>query len=118
MPHSPAKLLQDILDAGRTIRQFVADRTLAEYREDLMLRSAVERQFEVVGEAMNRLDRLDPDMLQRLQGHQKIVAFRNIIAHGYDALDNAIVWQVITDYLPTLLSQTEQLLQEVEAEDK
>jgi len=118
MPHSSAKLLQDILDAGRAVRQFVANHTLAEYRENLMLRSAVERQLEIVGEAMNRLDRLDPDMLQRLQGHQKIVAFRNIIAHGYDALDNAIVWQVITDYLPTLLSQTEQLLQEVEAEDK
>jgi len=118
MPHSSAKLLQDILDAGRAIRQFVADRTLADYRDDLMLRSAVERQFEIVGEAMNRLDRLDPDRLQRIEGHQKIVAFRNIIVHGYDALDNAIVWQVITDYLPTLLAQAEQLLQEVEADSQ
>jgi len=118
MPHSSAKLLQDILDAGRAVRQFVANHTLAEYRENLMLRSAVERQLEIVGEAMNRLDRADPDMLQRLEGHGRIIAFRNIIAHGYDVLDQAIVWQVITDYLPSLLNQTEQLLQEVEADNE
>lgn len=118
MPHSRAKLLQDILDAGRAIRQFVADHTLAQYRDDLMLRSAVERQFEIVGEAMNRLDRLDPDMLQRIEGHQRIIAFRNIIAHGYDVLDEAIVWQVITDYLPTLLTQAEQLLEEIDPDNK
>ena len=67
MPHSPAKPLQDIVDAGRAIQQFVAGRTLAQYRDDLMLRSAVERQFEIIGEAMNRLDKLDATLLGRIE---------------------------------------------------
>lgn len=115
MPHSTAKLLHDILHAGKAIRQFVAQRTIDDYREELMFRSAVERQFEIVGEAMNRLDRVDATMLGRIPGHEKIIAFRNIIAHGYDVLDEAIVWQVVEDYLPPLLEQVEQLLQEAES---
>ncbi len=115
MPHKPAKLLQDILDAGRGIQSFVAGRTIDDYNNQLMLRSAVERQFEIIGEALNRLRHLDPVLVERLGPYQKIIAFRNIIAHGYEVLDAAIVWQVIHDYLPALLEQSRQLLSDVEA---
>ena len=54
MPHEPQKLLQDILDAARAIESFAQDRSLDDYRSDLMLRSAVERQFEIIGEALRR----------------------------------------------------------------
>ena len=117
MPHSAAKLLHDILEAGTAIRRFVTGRTVGDYREDLMLRSAIERQFEIIGEAMNRLGRVEPSVLERIDGHQKIIAFRNIIAHGYDVLDEAIVWQVIEDYLPRLLEQAERLLEEARNEE-
>lgn len=55
MPHNPEKLVQDIIDAGQAIVSFTADQTLEDYQRDLMLRSAVERQFEIVGEAFSRL---------------------------------------------------------------
>ncbi len=113
MPHSVAKLLYNMIEAGRAVPEFVADRSLTEYREDLMRGSAVERQFEILGETMNRLDRVDPDLLERIDGHQEIIAFRNVIPPGYDALDDAIVGHVITDYPPMLVSQAEELLQEV-----
>ncbi|MGB0766511.1 MAG: DUF86 domain-containing protein [Phycisphaeraceae bacterium] len=67
----------------------------------------------MIGEALKRLGRVDPVTLQHIKGHQKIIAFRNIIAHGYDILDDAIVWQVIEDYLPRLLEQVEQALNEI-----
>lgn len=114
MLHRRAKLLQDILDAGGAIQQFTAGRTIKDYREDLMLRSAVERQFEIVGEALNRLVRLDAALVESIEGHARIIAFRNIIAHGYDVLDSAIVWQVIVDYLPPLLDRVREALRKVE----
>jgi len=112
MPHNAAKLLHDLVQAGRAIRRFREGRTIEDYRADLMFRSAVERQFEIIGEGLNRLGRADPATLERIDGHQKIIAFRNIIAHGYDVLDEAIVWQVIEDYLPRLLEQVEQWLED------
>lgn len=114
MRHKPAKLLHDILDAGQAIQQFNAGRNIEDYRNDLMLRSATERQFEIIGEAMNRLARLDEGLLKRIDGYQQIIAFRNIVAHGYDMLDHAIVWQVITDYLPRSLAQAKVILNEIE----
>lgn len=103
MPHEPAKLLQDLLDAGRAIERFVDGRTIEDYDDDLMLRSAVERQFEIIGEACRRLTSLDATLSSRLPSMPRIIAFRNIIAHGYDVVDSLIVWQIIQDDLPQLL---------------
>jgi len=113
MPHKAAKLLQDVLDAGSAIQGFVAERSVEDYRTDLMLRSAVERQFEIIGEALSRLRRVDLAVLQRLEPYDKVIAFRNIIAHGYDVLDAAIVWQVIQEYLPELLDDAREQLRQL-----
>ena len=113
MPDRRAKLLQDILDAGGAIRSFTTGRTLSDYGGDLMLSSAVERQFEIVGEALRRLTAVDAVMASRISHHQTIIAFRNIIAHGYDALDNTVVWGVIEDDLPSLVAETQALLDTV-----
>lgn len=110
MPHDPAKLWQDMHHAGRAIQQFIAGRTLDDYRQDLMLRSAVERQFEVIGEAMRRLVAIESTPPDHLDSHRRIIAFRNIIAHGYDILDAAIVWQIIHENLPMLIEQAEKRL--------
>lgn len=63
-PETPG-LFWDARKAARLIAQFVADRTWDDYESDVMLRSAVERQFEIIGEALNRLSRLDPDTATR-----------------------------------------------------
>jgi uncharacterized protein with HEPN domain len=68
-----------------------------------MLRSAVDRQFEIVGEALNRLGHADPETAERIEDLPRIVAFRNVLIHGYATIDDAIVWQVATDRLPGLI---------------
>lgn len=100
MPHRPEKLLSDVLAAAAAIRQFLQRNTRETYGNDLMLRSAVERQLEILGEAVRRLEALDPSLARRISEHRRVIAFRNIIAHGYDGLDDDIVWQIVTGKLP------------------
>ena len=67
-----------------------------------MLRSAVERQFEIIGEALNQLSKVDPEVASRIPELRRIVAFRNILIHGYATVDDALVWQALVDKLPGL----------------
>ena len=84
--------LYDILAAATAIRRFTAGRSFGDYRNDELLRSGVERKFEVMGEALNRIKREDPGVLERIRQHRDIISFRNILAHRYDAIDDRIVW--------------------------
>ena len=104
------KLLEDVRYAAELIQQFVAGKRLADYEADPMLRSAVERQFEIVGEALNPLRKTDPDTADRIRHSSRIIAFRNILIHGYDMVDHEIVWDVIETHLPVLRRQVEALL--------
>ena len=56
--------------------------------------------LEILGEAVRRLEALDPSLARRISEHRRVIAFRNIIAHGYDGLDDDIVWQIVTGKLP------------------
>jgi len=88
--------------AARAIRGFIAGRTLDDYKTDLMLRSAVERQFEILGEALARALRLDPELQERLPASRGAIDFRDVIAHEYDALSAATVWDIARNELPAL----------------
>jgi uncharacterized protein with HEPN domain len=85
------------------------------YGKDLMLRSAIERQLEILGEAVRRPEALDPTLVRQLSEHRRIIAFRNIIAHGYDGIDDDVVWQVVTEKLPILAEEARRILDEIEA---
>ncbi|KJE19868.1 Protein of unknown function DUF86 [Frankia torreyi] len=67
-----------------------------------MLRAAVEREFEIIGEALNQLSRVAPEIAAAIPELPRIVAFRNILIHGYATVDDALVWQVLTEKLPEL----------------
>jgi uncharacterized protein with HEPN domain len=110
-PKTP-KLLDDIRDAAAFIRQVTDGKTLEAYRADRVLRQAVERNFEILGEAMGRLARTDPQTAARIGDHPQIIAFRNVLIHGYDLIDHVQVWSVITQDLPRLEQQVKQLLGE------
>ena len=114
MPHKAAKLLVDVLDAGAAIQSFVVGKMLEHYRADKMFRSAVERQFEIIGEALRRLANLSPELTSRISEHERIISFRNVIAHGYDIVDDTAVWQAIREKLPVLMSQVRAILDELE----
>ena len=81
-----------------------------------MLRSAVERQFEIVGEALNQLAKLAPGLSAQIPDLPRIVAFRNILIHGYAVVDNAIVWRAVQENVPELVSVLERLLSAPDAD--
>jgi uncharacterized protein with HEPN domain len=106
------KHLYDIKEAAAAILRFVRGKTFGDYERDELLRSGVERKFEIIGEALNRLSREKPTVLDKIREHRNIVSFRNILAHGYDSLDNRIVWGIIGEDLGKLLEDVERLLAE------
>lgn len=106
------KLLEDICDAAAFVREATQGRTLIDYRQDRLLRHAIERSFEIIGEAVNRLARIDPATAARIGDYPQIIAFRNVLIHGYDLVDDAQVWQVITANLPTLEAEATAILRE------
>lgn len=92
MKNSAKKLLFDVLEAARSIRDWCTDRTFADYESDRQFRRAVEREFEIIGEALGRLSIADAALAERIDELPRIVGFRNRIIHGYDTIDNATVW--------------------------
>jgi uncharacterized protein with HEPN domain len=104
------KLLWDARHAAERIGRFTAGKSFAEYQADEYLRSAVERQFEVVGEAMNQLRRVDPVTAAAIPELPRVIAFRNILVHGYASVDNRLVWGVLETDLPPLLTTLGRLL--------
>jgi len=109
------KLLEDVRQAADLIEDFVAGKNLDEYSSDPLLRSAVERQFQIIGEALNRLSRTDPSVAERISDTSRIIAFRNVLTHGYDLVDQPLVWGVIHTNLPALRDEVEALLAEGES---
>lgn len=73
-----------------------------------MLRRAVERELEIIGEAVNRLLKLNEDLL--FQEARRIVDLRNFVIHGYDKVDDVIIWGIIIKDLPRLKSEVQRLL--------
>ena len=110
MGHEPKKHLFDIIQAGELIVQFTSGKTLEQYRNDAQLRSAVERQFQIIGEALQQLHRGFPDVAEKITYYRSIIDFRRILVHGYDRVEDDIVWGIIESRLPALLSEAEMLL--------
>jgi uncharacterized protein with HEPN domain len=110
MPRDPKAYLWDAQQAADLLAEFSAGKSFADYEAEAMLRSAVERQFEIIGEALNQLSKIDPDLAARIPELRRIVAFRNILIHGYATVDDALVWQVLTEKLPELTAVVQELL--------
>jgi uncharacterized protein with HEPN domain len=108
-PKTP-KLLEDIRDAAAFISEAVRDKTINDYHGDRILRQAIERNFEIIGEAMKRLAQHDPDSVAEIGDYRQIIAFRNILIHGYDLVDHRLVWSTIQQQLPALLRDVAALL--------
>lgn len=105
------KHLHDILDAINEIESFFGDKPkyFNEFCNDLCLRRAVERDIEIIGEAMNRI--LKEDRNIAITNSRKIVDARNYIIHGYDSLSADILWSIVINHLPKLKEEA-QILRE------
>lgn len=103
------KYLFDIRESIESIEKYLGDkRDFNIYMEDKMLRRAVEREFEIIGEAMNRIEKLDLSI--EISSKRQIISMRNRVIHGYDKIDNEIVWGIIVRHLPVLKIEIENLL--------
>jgi len=111
MDRRAKKLLFDVLESGRSILGWCQGRTFTDYEADRQFRKAVEREFEVIGEALSRLAVADHEVAIQIGHLPRIVGFRNRIIHGYDAIDDATVWGVIEGHLPALLNEVASLLE-------
>jgi len=104
------KYLYDIAQAAELALGFVREKSIDDYIADPMLRSAVERQLEIVGEALAQLARIDSGTASKVSEYQRIIAFRNILIHGYAEIDHRIVWNVLELKLPVVLREARGLL--------
>jgi uncharacterized protein with HEPN domain len=112
MPLNPRTLscLTDARESADVIRVWISGRTFADYESDRLLRRAVEREFEIIGEALKRLRDADPAVWEQFPEAARILSFRNRLAHGYDTIDNAVVWGVIRDYLPNFVTSLQKIV--------
>lgn len=105
-----AKYLWDARRAAERIARFTSRRTCNDYLGDEMLRSAVERQFEIIGEAFTGLRRVDPSLAATIPDLPRIVAFRNVLIHGYATVDSRLVWGIVEGKLAGLLALLTRML--------
>lgn len=102
--------LWDALQAAERAMRFAGrSHDFGSYAQDEMLRSAVERQLEIVGEALNHLRRLDPGAAMQLPELPAAIGLRNILIHGYASVDDRLVWDVVSVHLPALVARLRQM---------
>ena len=106
----PAKYLWDAAQSAARIERFRHGRSFEDYLSDEMFRAAVERQFEIIGEALVGLRRIAPELAAKVPDLTDIIAFRNILVYAYSEIRHDRVWQVIERDLPDLRATLERLL--------
>lgn len=103
------KYLLDIITSIESIDEFLGEeRNFEAYQESKMLRRAVERELEIIGEALNKADQIDSTL--NVENMGKIISLRNRVIHGYDKVDNEIIWGILNRHLPRLKDEIKSLL--------
>jgi len=105
MTPNVAKRLLDALEAARRIREFIGNKDADQYAQDPLLRSAVERQFEIIGEALGKAGALDLQVATTVTDLPRIVGLRNRLIHGYDSVDDEIIWDIIQSKILPLIER-------------
>lgn len=106
------KLLEDVRHSISRIEGYIEGKAPSDYLADSMLRDAIERRFEIIGEALRQLRQAAPDIAERIPDLDAIVGFRNLIAHQYDDLRDAQVWETIARDVPALAARIRLLMDE------
>jgi uncharacterized protein with HEPN domain len=108
------KWLYDIKIAIGEVEQFLAEKPdhFEYYKGDLLLKRAVERNLEIIGEAMSRILKEEPDI--DIQNIKRIIGLRNQIIHSYDSLSDENIWGILTNHLPILKIEIQEKISEIE----
>ena len=102
MQHDPRKLAEDVLRCIEELETFCRGKTFHDFQEDRGLQLIVERELEIIGEALARLRREHPALAGQIPDIRKIVGLRNVLAHGYDILEHEILWDIVVNKIPLL----------------
>ena len=113
MQRDPRAFLWDVRDAALAIQSFTTGMDAAAYAANPMAQAAVERKFEIIGEALNQLSKLDTAVAARIPDLAQIVAFRNQLIHGYATVNISTVWNISQTALPALRDAVQGLLDEL-----
>jgi uncharacterized protein with HEPN domain len=105
---NPSLLIEDILESANKIILFTEDMSFEDFELDIKTIDAVIRNFEVIGEASNRLPESFKELNETIDW-QKIIGFRNKLIHDYVKVNNGIVWEIRNDYLPILINELEKI---------
>jgi uncharacterized protein with HEPN domain len=109
MDHEIKKYLFDILESIDSIEKYLGDdRDFKKYAANKMLRRAIEREFEIIGEAMSRIEKLNSSL--DITSKRQIIGMRNRVIHGYDKTDDEIIWGTIVRHLPNLKIEIQNLI--------
>ncbi|TFU27406.1 DUF86 domain-containing protein [Thermus tengchongensis] len=111
MPRELGTYLWDILQAGREVLTFVGEMDFPAFAQDPLLRAAVERKLEIIGEALAQALKHFPDLRESFPEAPKVIAMRNRLIHAYAQVDPAVVYGVVRGHLPELLVKVEAKLQ-------
>jgi uncharacterized protein with HEPN domain len=113
MQHDSRAYLWDVRQAADAILDFVAGLDWKTYADTQVIHAAVERKFQIIGEALNQLSKADPALAARIPDLTQIVAFRNVLIHGYAVVEHPRVWRIIQESLPPLHAKVVALLDEL-----
>lgn len=103
------KNLHDIVESIDSVEEFIAGMSsYSEFRNNKLVKRAVERELGIIGEAVNRIKKDHPEV--SLKNARKIIDLRNWVVHGYDKVDDAIIWGVVKKHLPNLKEQVLELM--------
>ena len=102
--------LWDVKGAIDKIHAFVGSQTRDAFVANDLMQSGVERQLEIIGEALSQLSRTSPDLAGQVPDLAKIVGLRNVLIHGYAVVDPALIWQTVQENLPDLRATMDRLL--------
>ncbi len=114
MPRDARAYLADIIESCEAVEKAIAGLDLASYRSSRLVRSAVEREFIIVGEAMSALSRVAPQLFAAITHAQRIVDFRNLLTHEYANVDDTIVWATAERDAPVLRRECEAFMGQLE----
>lgn len=117
MQHDPAAYLFDMRESCARLRRFTQGKRFDDYIEDEMLQAAVERQFEILGEALAQLYKISPEIAGRISDYRRVIDFRNLLIHGYATVSSTVVWGIVESHLETLCTEVDELLAQLVGED-
>ena len=111
MPRETRKFLYDVFQACEALLKFTQGKNLDDYKADLLLRSGVERQLMIIGEALSQASKADPTLSDAIDNTRQIVNLRNVIVHGYATVEDETIWGILQGHVPGLHQEVKKLLE-------